>query len=116
MTEPNADSLLRTPVALAGVVQYQPGSVVSRVLHKTPAGTVTVFAFDEGEGLSEHTAPFDALVQVLDGEAAIAVAGETQRVRAGEAIRLPANVPHAVQALRRFKMLLIMIRAAGDAR
>ena len=115
MTAPNPDTLT-SPASLADIVQYQPGSVVSRVLHKTPAGTVTVFAFDGGEGLSEHTAPFDALVQVLDGEAQITIGRVPHVVRAGEVIRLPANVAHAVQAMRRFKMLLIMIRATGDAR
>lgn len=106
--------LLTSPVVLADIVQYQAGSVVSRVLHKTPSGTVTVFAFDAGEGLSEHTAPFDALVHILDGEAMVTVGGAPQRVTAGQMIRLPAQVPHALQAPVRFKMLLVMIRAAGD--
>ena len=96
---------------LAELLQYQDGSIVSRVLLKNKGGTVTLFAFDVGEGLSEHTAPFDALVVVTDGEADIEIAGESFRVRQGETIILPANRPHALNAVSRFKMLLIMIRA-----
>jgi quercetin dioxygenase-like cupin family protein len=101
---------------LAEAVEYQPGSVVSRVLYKNAAGTVTAFAFDAGEGLSEHTAPFDALVQILEGEADVSIGGARQRVAAGRLIQLPANVPHALQAPVRFKMLLTMIRAGDPAR
>lgn len=96
---------------LVGMLQYQDGSIVSQVLLKNKGGTVTLFAFDVGEGLSEHTAPFDALVVVNDGEADIEIAGESFRVKQGETIVLPANLPHAVKAATRFKMLLIMIRA-----
>jgi quercetin dioxygenase-like cupin family protein len=96
---------------LVDLLQYQEGSVVSRVLLKNKGGTVTLFAFSEGEGLSEHTAPFEALVVVLDGEAEIEIAGESFRVNAGQTITLPANRPHAVRAASNFKMLLIMIRA-----
>ena len=96
---------------LVELLQYQEGSIVSRVLLKNVGGTVTLFAFDVGEGLSEHTAPFDALVVVTDGEADIEIAGESFKVRQGETIVLPANRPHAVRAATRFKMLLIMIRA-----
>ena len=96
---------------LVDLLQYQDGSIVSRELLKNKGGTVTLFAFDEGEGLSEHTAPFDALVVVIDGEADIEIAGESFRVRQGETITLPANRPHAVRAVAEFKMLLIMIRA-----
>jgi quercetin dioxygenase-like cupin family protein len=96
---------------LVDLLQYQDGSIVSRVLLKNKGGTVTLFAFDAGEGLSEHTAPFDALVVVMDGEAEIEIAGEAFKVRQGETITLPANRPHAVRAVTRFKMLLIMIRA-----
>lgn len=96
---------------LVDLLQYQDGSIVSRVLLKNKGGTVTLFAFDVGEGLSEHTAPFDALVVVTDGEAEVEIAGESFRVRQGETIILPANRPHAVKAVSRFKMLLIMIRA-----
>jgi quercetin dioxygenase-like cupin family protein len=96
---------------LVDLLQYQEGSIVSRVLLKNKGGTVTLFAFDVGEGLSEHTAPFDALVVVTDGEADIDIAGESFRVQQGESIILPANRPHAVRAATKFKMMLIMIRA-----
>lgn len=96
---------------LLDLLQYQDSSIVSRVLLKNKGGTVTLFAFDAGEGLSEHTAPFDALVVVTDGEAEVQIAGESFRVRQGETIILPANRPHAVKATTKFKMLLIMIRA-----
>jgi len=101
---------LDTAVPLAGLVQYQPGAVVSRTVLKRPSGTVTAFAFDEGEGLSEHTAAFDALVVLIEGSAEITVAGQPQRVTAGDILRLPAGRPHALKALSRFKMLLVMIR------
>ena len=96
---------------LVDLLQYQDGSIVSRVLLKNKGGTVTLFAFDKGEGLSEHTAPFDALVVVTDGEAEVEIAGESFKVRQGETIILPANQPHAVKATSKFKMILIMIRA-----
>lgn len=96
---------------LAGLLEYQQGSIVSRVLLKNKGGTVTLFAFDEGEGLSDHTAPFEALVFVIDGEAEVEIAGKPSIVKAGETITLPANIPHAVKAPTRLKMLLIMIRA-----
>lgn len=92
------------------MVSYQPGSVVSRTVIDKSVGTVTVFAFDFGQGLSEHTAPFDALVQVVDGAADITIAGTVHTVREGEMIIMPANKPHALKANPRFKMLLIMIR------
>ena len=98
------------PVELASLVAYQDGSVVSRTLVEDRAGTITVFAFDAGEGLSEHTAPYDALVLVLDGEALVRVGGTESRVAAGGAILLPAGKPHALRAAQRFKMLLTMIR------
>ena len=94
-----------------GLVNYQDGAIVSRELVKKPTGTVTVFAFAEGQGLSEHTAPFDALVQVLEGEVEIVIAGRPHRVTGGELILMPANRPHALKALTRFKMLLTMIRS-----
>lgn len=96
---------------LAELLQYQDGSVVSRVLLKNKGGTVTLFAFDAGEGLSEHTAPFDALVVVIDGDVEIQIAGETFELGKGQTIVLPANLPHAVKAITQFKMMLIMIRA-----
>jgi quercetin dioxygenase-like cupin family protein len=99
------------PMALVDSVQYAPGSIVSRTLLKTDTGTVTLFAFDEGQGLSEHTAPFNALVQVLDGTATLMIGGQTVITRTGELVLMPANVPHAVQSAGRLKMLLTMFRA-----
>jgi len=98
-------------VGIAGLVSYQDGSVISRTLLKRATGTVTLFAFDEGEGLSEHSAAFDALVHVLEGEADITISGKTLRTHATEAVLLPANQPHSVKAITRFKMLLTMIRS-----
>jgi quercetin dioxygenase-like cupin family protein len=98
-------------VNLAGLVEYQPGSVVSREVVKKPTGTVTVFAFDAGQGLSEHTAPFDALVNLLDGEAEITIGGKPVAAKTGDMVIMPANVPHALKAVKRFKMLLVMIRS-----
>jgi len=94
-------------------VAYQKGAVVSKTLVEKEAGTVTLFAFDEGQALSEHTAPFDALVQVTDGQAEIRIAGEPYRVSEGEMLIMPANQSHALKALTPFKMMLTMIRAHG---
>ena len=96
---------------LLDLLQYQEDSIVSRVLLKNKGGTVTLFAFDEGEGLSEHTAPFDALVINIEGEATIGIAGENFHVKQGDTITLPANRPHAVKATTKFKMVLVMIKA-----
>ena len=106
-----AQALSAEVKSLGEQVQYQDGSIVSHVLLKNKGGTVTLFAFGQGEGLSEHTAPFEALVLVVDGEAEVEIAGEVYSVRQGETITLPANIPHAVRAATRFKMLLTMIRA-----
>lgn len=97
--------------SLLDMVSYQDGAVVSRTLIDKKTGTVTLFAFGEGQGLSEHTAPFDALVQVIDGEAEITIAGKPYHLDAGEIIVMPAGVPHALKAARRFKMMLTMIRS-----
>jgi quercetin dioxygenase-like cupin family protein len=96
---------------LAGLVEYQDGAVVSKEIIKKNTGTVTLFAFDKGQGLSEHTAPFDALVYVLDGKAEIVISGKSFDVRAGQIIIMPANKPHALKAVERFKMMLVMIKA-----
>jgi len=93
------------------LVNYQDGSIVSREIVKKQTGTVTVFAFDEGQGMSEHTSPFDALVHVLEGEAEITIAGKPHNVHNGELILMPANQPHALKAQKRFKMILTMIRS-----
>ena len=98
-------------VLACALVTSQPGTVVSRTLVRKPAGTVTVFAFDAGEGLSEHTAPYDALALSLEGEADVSIAGTTHHLDAGQLLKLPAGRPHAVKAITPFKMLLIMIRA-----
>jgi quercetin dioxygenase-like cupin family protein len=98
---------------LSGVVDYQDGAVVSRTLVKKSTGSVTVFAFDRGQELSEHTVPHDAFVLVIDGEAEITVSGTAHRLKQGDAILMPGNHPHAVKATDRFKMVLSMIRAAA---
>ena len=95
---------------MAGLVSYQDGSVVSRQITKADAGNVTLFAFDKDQELSEHTAPFDALVHMLDGDAEIKISGKAYKLKTGDAIIMPANEPHALKALTRFKMLLTMIR------
>lgn len=99
-----------TVLSVADLLSYQDGAIVSKILLKAPKGSVTVFAFDEGEELSEHTAPFDALVHVLEGEAQIRVAGEPHRLHQGQIIVMPANQPHSVKAVKRFKMMLTMIK------
>jgi quercetin dioxygenase-like cupin family protein len=109
--DPREASELRGVIPQLALVEYQPDAVVSRTLIKKPAGTVTAFAFDAGEGLSEHTAPYDALVLGVDGEAAISIAGSAHRVSVGQLLKLPAGQPHAVKAITQFKMLLVMIRA-----
>ena len=96
---------------LADMIEYQEGSVVSRTIIDKEAGTVTLFAFDEGQGLSEHTAPYDAMVFVLEGEVNVSISGKPTRVKEGEMIIMPANKPHALTALSKFKMLLTMIRS-----
>ena len=95
---------------MADLVNYQDGSVVSRQITKADAGNVTLFAFDKDQGLSEHTAPFDALVHILEGEAQVTISGKASDLKAGDAIIMPANEPHALKANQKFKMLLTMIR------
>ena len=93
------------------MIAYQKGSVVSRSVIKKSAGNVTLFSFDKGQGLSEHTAPFEALAYLVDGEAEITIDGKPQRVIKGDLIALPANRPHALKAIKKFKMMLVMIRS-----
>jgi quercetin dioxygenase-like cupin family protein len=93
------------------MINYQEGSIVSRTIIDKKAGTVTLFAFDEGQGLSEHTAPYDAMVHVLEGEAEVIISGKPFRLKRGEMIIMPANEPHALTAVTKFKMILIMIRS-----
>jgi len=118
MTQTSNDGLNQIPsgltagqvVKLGATAAYVPGSVVSRTLVKNAAGTITVFAFDAGQGLSEHTAKYDAVVQVLDGEVLLTIGGKEVSAGAGDIVLMPANVPHALHASKRFKMLLTMIR------
>ncbi len=105
------DKLATQALRIADLLGYQDGSVVSRTLVGKPSGTVTLFAFDEGQGLSEHTAPYDALVYMIDGEADITIAGKKVRARAGDLVIMPANQPHALDAITKFKMMLTMIRS-----
>ena len=95
---------------LVDMVSYQDGSIVSKEIIKKDAGTVTLFAFDKGQGLSEHTAPFDALVNIVDGQAEVKISGEPFIVKQGEMIIMPANKSHSLQAIERFKMLLVLIK------
>jgi quercetin dioxygenase-like cupin family protein len=109
----NAEDLKARAIGLAGLVNYQDGAIVSREVVSQPTGTVTAFAFDEGEQLSEHTAPFDAMAIDLDGEADITIGGQVNRLKPGEMIIMPAAVPHALRAVTRFKMLLVMIKKSA---
>ncbi len=109
MTE-NAGAPKGKAFNLADHVDYADGSVVSKTLLKKDTGNITLFSFDAGQGLSEHTAPFDAVVQILDGKAEITIGGKTNEAQSGEMLIMPANVPHALRAPERFKMLLVMIR------
>ncbi len=104
------ESLIAKPLDMARLVEYQAGSVVSRAVIQKKTGTVTLFAFDEGQGLSEHTAPFDALVCILDGQAEVVISGNPHVVKRGEMIIMPAGEPHSLKAMGRFKMMLVMIR------
>jgi len=97
--------------SLSNLVNYQNGTVVSKTLIKKETGTVTLFAFDKGQGLSEHTAPFDALVYVLDGEVKIMISGNPYVLKMGEMIIMPANKPHSLKAIKKFKMMLTMIKS-----
>ncbi len=107
----DTDKLLGQAIKLIGLIDYQEGSVVSRTIIDKVTGTCTLFAFDGGQGLSEHTAPFDALVYILDGEAEVAISGKANRLTKGKMIIMPANEPHALKAAKKFKMILIMIRS-----
>lgn len=103
--------LVGKTLKIVDLIEYQKGAVVSREIIRKETGTVTIFAFDKGEGLSEHTAPFDAMVQVVDGKAEIIIDGKSNILDAGEMIIMPANIPHALNALERYKMVLTMIRS-----
>jgi quercetin dioxygenase-like cupin family protein len=105
------DNLTAKAVKLIDMANYETGSIVSRALVDRPSGTVTLFAFDQGQGLSEHTAPFDALVYVLDGETEITIAGRPVHAAAGDMVIMPANQPHALKATKKFRMMLVMVRS-----
>ena len=109
--ETGSGKLTARAVKTIDLVDYQEGSVVSRTIIDEDAGTVTLFAFDEGQGLSEHTAPYDALVHLLDGEAEIVISGKPLRLREGEMVLMPAKEPHSLKAIGKFKMILTMIRS-----
>jgi quercetin dioxygenase-like cupin family protein len=108
-----AEDLKARAVNLASLIEYQDGAIVSREVVSQPTGTVTAFAFDKGEQLSEHTAPFDAMAIALDGEADVTIGGKANRVKPGEMIIMPAAIPHALRAVSRFKMLLVMIKKSA---
>jgi quercetin dioxygenase-like cupin family protein len=105
------ENIIDEACSLSGLIEYQEGAVVSRTLIKKEKGTVTLFAFDQGQALSEHTVPHDALVYLLDGEAEITISGKAHRLKEGETILMPGNEVHAVTAIGRFKMVLTMIRS-----
>ena len=105
------EGLVARPFSYAELVDYQEGSIVSRTIIDKPTGTITLFAFDKGQNLSEHTAPYDALVEVIEGTGTITIERKDYEVRTGQQIIMPADKPHAVEARERFKMVLVMIRA-----
>ncbi|MDI6643789.1 MAG: cupin domain-containing protein [Methanobacteriaceae archaeon] len=105
------EELLSKVIKITDLIDYQDGAVVSNEIIRKETGTVTIFAFDQGEGLSEHTAPFDAMVQIIDGEAEITIGGEKNHLKAGDMIIMPANIPHALHAVKKYKMILTMIRS-----
>lgn len=110
-SEKDADKLIGQAINLVNLVDYQEGSVVSRTIIDKPVGTFTLFAFDREQGLSEHKAPFDALVYILDGEAVVTISGKPLSVKQDEMVIMPANQPHSLRATQRFKMMLVMIKA-----
>ena len=109
-TNPARRFPMAQPARPVDIANYHDGSIVSREILKKPTGNVTLFAFDEGQGLSEHTAPFDAMAFVLEGEAEITISGQAHHLKGGDLIIMPANQPHMVKAVARFKMMLVMIR------
>ena len=107
----DTDTLLGQVIELIGLIDYREGSVVSRTIIDKTTGTCTLFAFDSGQGISEHTAPFDALVYICDGEAEVTISGKPNRLKEGEMVIMPANEPHALRAIKKFKMMLVMIKS-----
>ena len=111
MSKMNENDIRGKALGLASLADYQSGAVVSRTLIDKKIGTITIFSFDEGQGLSEHTAPYDAFVYIVDGEAEITISGKPLTARAGDIVIMPAGEPHSLRAIKRYKMLLVMIRA-----
>ncbi|ADJ25590.1 Cupin 2 conserved barrel domain protein [Dehalogenimonas lykanthroporepellens BL-DC-9] len=109
------EDIIAQALVMGDLINYQPGAVVSRTLTDKPAGTITLFAFDAGQGLSEHSAPYDAFVYAVDGEADVTISGKSNMVKKGQMIIMPANEPHALRAVAPFKMLLVMIRSKAGA-
>ena len=107
----DADNLSGQALKLVNLIDYQEDSIVSRTIINKAAGTFTLFAFGGGQGLSEHTAPFDALVYLLDGEAEVTISGKSLNLREGDMVIMPANQPHSLRAIKRFKMMLVMIKS-----
>ncbi len=107
----DTDRLLGQAMELIGLIEYQEGSVVSKTIIDKATGTLTLFAFDDGQGLSEHTAPFDALVYILDGEAEVTISGKSLHLKEGDMVIMPANESHALRAIKKFKMMLVMIKS-----
>lgn len=107
----DSDNLLGRTVKVIDLVSYNQGSIVSRTIIDKPTGTCTLFAFAEGQGLSEHTAPFDALVYLLDGEAEVTISAKALHLKEGDMVIMPANEPHALKATKQFKMMLVMIKS-----
>ena len=107
----DTNRLLGQAMELVGLIEYQQGSVVSRTIIDKATGTLTLFAFADGQGLSEHTAPFDALVYILDGEAEVIISGKSLHLKDGDMVIMPADEPHALRAIKKFKMLLVMIKS-----
>lgn len=110
MSDSQSENRGNQPVDLSEAIQYSPGSVVSKTIVKNNSGNITLFSFDIGQGLSEHSAPFEAFVQILDGSAEITIGGQKYIVNKGQYIVMPANIPHALQAAEKFKMMLVMIK------
>jgi quercetin dioxygenase-like cupin family protein len=110
MSDKKREELRGKVLHLKDLVEYQAGTIASRMIVNNPAGSITLFSFDENEGLSEHTAPYDAVVTILDGECEVWLSGETHALREGDTIIFPANAPHALSATTPFKMMLVMIR------
>ena len=108
---PQVDDLVGQAGKLIDLVSYQEGSIVSRTIIDKATGTCTLFAFDEGQGLSEHTAPFDALVYLIDGESEVTISGKILHLKEGDMVIMPANKPHALRAVKKFKMMLVMIKS-----